>query len=340
MVDFSFFLLPSNSRFGYFWSYDGLDGKYSVTRSFVSNFQSESFPRIWKIRGRKANEFSQLSCPRPVTHRLDVSLTFEPFECEVGSFKIANDSRNDPTNLELTYGWSFPRIWKSEKEKQTNFQTTIFRRAVTHRLDFWLSFEYEQVGSFKIANDNRNDQTFTNELPTREPLFLQRFRVNEVRTLWPILWKMKKKKRNRAQWIERTRVSSPWIGPFNYSLQRERERSMHTIESKPRMERLDRHRAERQTSLLTSPISPGNRALSLSPSFSIRISLCPGEIVITKGGKNASRSFRSRIDGLDSRMAAAVVVLEQPTTFPEARNKVEERERDWHLRRYTSESRK
>lgn len=226
MVDFFFFLLPLNSRFGYFWSYDGLDGKYSVTRSFVSNFQSESFPRIWKIRGRKANEFSQLSCPRPVTHRLDVSLTFEPFECEVGSFKIANDSRNDPTNLELTYGWSFPRIWKSEKEKQTNFQTTIFRRAVTHRLDFWLSFEYEQVGSFKIANDNRNDQTFTNELPTREPLFLQRFRVNEVRTLWPILWKMKKKKRNRAQWIERTRVSSPWIGPFNYSLQREREREV------------------------------------------------------------------------------------------------------------------
>lgn len=149
-----------------------------------------------------------------MTHRLDVSLTF----------KIANDSRNDPTNLELTYGWSFPRIWKSEKEKQTNFQTTIFRRAVTtHRLDFWLSFEYEQVG-LKYANDNRNDQTFTNELPTREPLFLQRFRINEVRTLWPILWKMKKKKRNRAQWIERTRVSSPWIGPFNYSLQRERER--------------------------------------------------------------------------------------------------------------------
>lgn len=27
-------------------------------------------------------------------------------------------------------------------------------------------------------------------------------------------------------------------------------------------------------------------------------------------------------------MAAAVVVLEQPTTFPEARNKVEERERE------------
>lgn len=35
---------------------------------------------------------------------------------------------------------------------------------------------------------------------------------------------------------------------------------------------------------------------------------------------------------------AAVVVLEQPTMFPEARNKVEEREkeRDWHLRLYTS----
>lgn len=115
---------------------------------------------------------------------------------------------------------------------------------------------------------------------------------------------------------------------LSITVYKERERSMHTIESKPRMERLDRHRAERQTSLLTSPISPGNRALSLSPSFSIRISLCPGEIVITKGGKNASRSFRSRIDGLDSRMAAAVVVLEQPTTFPEARNKVEERERD------------
>lgn len=113
---------------------------------------------------------------------------------------------------------------------------------------------------------------------------------------------------------------------LSITVYKERERSMHTIESKPRMERLDRHRAERQTSLLTSPISPGNRALSLSPSFSIRISLCPGEIVITKGGKNASRSFRSRIDGLDSRMA--VVVLEQPTTFPEARNKVEERERD------------
>lgn len=97
---------------------------------------------------------------------------------------------------------------------------------------------------------------------------------------------------------------------------------------------------ETNVSINESDIPGKQGSLSLSPSFSIRISLCPGEIVITKGGKNASRSFRSRIDGLDSRMAAAVVVLEQPTTFPEARNKVEERERDWHLRRYTSESRK
>lgn len=107
------------------------------------------------------------------------------------------------------------------------------------------------------------------------------------------------KNRDKAGWIERTRVSSPWIGPFNYSLQRETERSMHTIESKPRMERLDRHRAERQTSLLTSPISPGNRALSLSLFLDSYLSL-PGRNRNYKRRKEprADRSVRALTDSI------------------------------------------
>lgn len=63
--------------------------------------------------------------------------------------------------------------------------------------------------------------------------------------------------------------------------------------------RLDRHRAERQTSLLTSPISPGNRALSLSLFLDSYLSL-PGRNRNYKRRKEprADRSVRALTDSI------------------------------------------